>query len=131
MIIILPEPFDVECEVGFEPTNTGFADLPLKPLGHSHILSCGRWNRTTDYKLMRLVSYHCCIPHVMVGAVGLEPTKSLDGRFFRHSAQGTPVSCDCRYATPRYVIGRSRRARTPDFRFWRPTFYRLNYTPMF
>lgn len=27
----------VEAPVGFEPTNKGFADLPLKPLGYSAI----------------------------------------------------------------------------------------------
>ena len=37
MIIIKPKPLLLECEVGFEPTNTGFADLPLKPLRHSHV----------------------------------------------------------------------------------------------
>jgi hypothetical protein len=36
-----------EAPVGFEPTNKGFADLPLKPLGYSAIkkikeLSAGR-----------------------------------------------------------------------------------------
>ena len=36
-------------------------------------------------------------------------------------------------ATPRYfpdrLNGRSGRTRTHDIRFWRPTFYQLNYTP--
>lgn len=27
--------FRIEAPVGFEPTNKGFADLPLKPLGYS------------------------------------------------------------------------------------------------
>ena len=63
MSFIKPKPL-FESEDGFEPTNTGFADLPLKPLGHPLITGCGRWIRTTDFKLMRLASYHCCIPHV-------------------------------------------------------------------
>lgn len=28
---------------------------------------------------------------------------SEDGRFFRHAAQGTPVSCNSRYATPQCI----------------------------
>lgn len=28
---------------------------------------------------------------------------SEDGRFFRHAAQGAPVSCNSRYATPQYL----------------------------
>lgn len=29
---------NIEAPVGFEPTNKGFADLPLKPLGYSAII---------------------------------------------------------------------------------------------
>lgn len=31
-----------------------------------------------------------------------QPTVSEDGEFFRHTAQGAPVSCNSRYATPQY-----------------------------
>ena len=35
------------------------------------------------------------------------------------------------YVAPRLLpLSRSRRVRTPDLRFWRPTFCQLNYTPM-
>ena len=66
------EAFIFEWEDGFEPTNTGFADRPLEPLGHSHIL---------------------------VGAVGLEPTMSEDGR--------VTVSCTSRYATPQFICAQA------------------------
>lgn len=32
-----------------------------------------------------------------------QPTMSEDGIFFRHTAQGAPVSCNSRYATPQYL----------------------------
>ena len=56
------EHFFLEWRIGFEPMNTGFADQPLKPLGHPHELSYGRWIRTTDLELMKLTSYHCYTP---------------------------------------------------------------------
>lgn len=54
MNTILPKPLQLECEVGFEPTNTGFADQPLKPLGHSHI-----WLREVESN-HRLQAYEAC-----------------------------------------------------------------------
>ena len=34
-MIKISECQEIEAPVGFEPTNKGFADLPLKPLGYS------------------------------------------------------------------------------------------------
>jgi hypothetical protein len=41
----------VEAPVGFEPTNKGFADLPLKPLGYSAILNSERKMKSVELKL--------------------------------------------------------------------------------
>lgn len=36
---------------------------------------------------------------------------SEDGRFFRHAAQGAPVSCNSRYATPQCIVEAERLAQ--------------------
>ena len=74
--------------------NDGFADRPLKPLGHPHV-----WLREQDSNLRPAFDR----PAYETGELG-------------------------HYSIPRFC--RSRRARTSDLRFWRPTFYQLNYAPI-
>lgn len=101
--------------------NDGFADRPLKPLGH---------------------------PHVIGSLTGFEPATTRPQPGALPTELQTPCSCGSRIRTcvrflagPAYETGelghysiprfcRSRRVRTSDLRFWRPTFYQLNYAPI-
>lgn len=56
------------------------------------------------------------------GAAGPGPMISEDGRFYS-LLQYPPM------LHPGHIVGGGKRIRTSDLRFWRPTFYRLNYTP--
>lgn len=61
----------MEAPVGFEPTDKGFADLPLKPLGYSAIFilqnekihwrgfftGAGNGTRTRDFNLGKVALY--------------------------------------------------------------------------
>lgn len=46
-----------ERRIGFEPTNTGFADRPLKPLGHLLMEKICRRGRSRTYCVLRRQIY--------------------------------------------------------------------------
>ena len=71
--------------------NDGFADRPLRPLGH---------------------------PHIVGSLTGFEPV---------HQSHNLVLYL---LSYKLHLFSRSRRDRTSDLRFWRPTFYQLNYAPI-
>ena len=64
-----------------------------------------RWAKPTCDRLIRSGMLYSTElrKHIFVGVVELEPKMSEDWRFFRHAAQGAPVSCNSHYATPQYL----------------------------
>ena len=84
----------------------------------THILSLKRDNVAYGFCGKRHISYH------FFSAFGMPRPYGCFRRCLAHSLLAG-------YAAPRLLpLSRSRRVRTPDLRFWRPTFCQLNYTPM-
>src|SRR3954447_3976342 len=74
---------DRKAEVGFEPTNNGFAIRPLSPLGYSALFS-------QQYK-------GCCTRSSQVEYRGVPPWKARG--FPRETSAPRPLSGTCRTAT--------------------------------
>ena len=63
----------------------------------------------------------------MVGVAGFEPAAHWSQTSCATKLRYTPISISSAWHF--VTIGRGRRTRTLDTRFWRPLLYQLSYTP--